>query len=174
MARIISPQAASGVCCLLLGLALASGLGCVAEKEVRKPVYHSDSTGGGLIQEINLLAMPVALNFDRQPGPDGFLIKIYASNRKRAKPFAIETGNIEIMMYDGLPDSASERPRRTWAYTAEELRPYVIQTSIGVGYQVAPLWGEAKPTHSKIAVLVRYTPLEGPPISSAPSIIAVR
>jgi hypothetical protein len=158
-------------------LALGLAAGCVSEKQQKKIHPKSEPGGSTAIQEINLLAIPVALNFDDKPGPDGFVIKIYAGNRNRAKPFPIESGKIEVLMYDGIPgvtENASLKPRRVWTYTAEELRQSQIQSSIGTGYQLAPLWGDAKPIQDKIAVVVRYTPVNGPPLSSAPSIIATR
>jgi hypothetical protein len=160
-------------CALALGLAL----GCVSEKQQKKIHPKPEPGGSAAIQEINLLAIPVALNFDDKPGPDGFVIKIYAGNRNRAKPFPIESGKIEVLMYDGIPgvtENAALKPRRVWTYTAEELRQSQIQSSVGTGYQLAPLWGDAKPVQNKIAVVVRYTPLNGPPITSAPSVIATR
>jgi hypothetical protein len=132
--------------------------------------------GRGTIDEINLLAIPVAVNLDGMPGVDGFVIKIYASSRKRPKPVAIEDGTIEIDMFDGIPTAAvgaPPKPLRTWKYTASELRPFLFQSSIGAGYEVAVAWGDAKPASNKIAVLVRYAPPSGTGITSAPSIISV-
>jgi hypothetical protein len=165
-------------CRLFLWGALAGSLAmsCVSEKQARKPADRSESRGGQ-IQEINLLAMPVALNLGAQPGPDGFVIKIYAGNSKRPKPFPIETGSIEVRMYDGVPgvtEPVTVRPRRVWTFSAAQLRPYELVTSIGAGYELALRWGDAKPTSDKISVVVHYTPPEGKTIISAPSIIAAR
>jgi hypothetical protein len=161
--------------CVIFAWTLASA--CVSEKHLKKPTISSPSGGGAPIQEINLLAVPVALNLDEKPGPDGFAIKIYAGNRNRPKPFPIEDGKIDILMFDGIPgvtENASPKPRRVWTYTAEELKPFEIQTSIGIGYQVAERWGDAKPVNGQIAVVVRYSPPQGRPITSAPSVIAAR
>src|SRR2546428_126067 len=65
----------------VLGLALA--LGCASVKP--KAPRHDESPAAS-IDQINLLAVPVALNFDQAPGLDGFVVKIYAGNRSRAKP----------------------------------------------------------------------------------------
>ena len=155
---------------------LATGLwsGCVSEPKSRKPA--AASSGGGTIEEINLLAVPVALNLDDKPGLDGFAIKVYAGSRKLPKPIAIQSGKIEVLMYDGIPgvtEGASLEPRRVWTYTAAELKPFEIRTSIGTGYQLAPLWGDAAPTRNKITVVVRYISPEGRSITSAPSVISV-
>jgi hypothetical protein len=132
--------------------------------------------GGTGIDEINLLAAPVALNFDQTPGPDGFIVKVYAASARQPKPVPIESGKIEVMMFDGSPDlhgAGLGRPLRVWNFTAEDLKPFEIHTSIGIGYQLAPLWGDAKPTGNKVSVIVRYTSPKGATITSAPSIIGV-
>jgi hypothetical protein len=151
--------------------------GCVSEKQAKALPRTSGPAGGGTIQEINLLAVPVALNMDEKPGPDGFVIKIYAGNRNRPKPFPIDEGKVEILMFDGIPgvtEGAARQPRRVWTYSAEQLKPFEIETSIGAGYELALNWGDAKPVFGKIAVVVRYTPPKGAPIASAPSVIAAR
>jgi hypothetical protein len=157
---------------VIAALLLAGG--CISEKPSHKSLPQSDSSGH--IEEINLLAVPVALNLDNRPGPDGFVIKIFAGSRKRPKPFPLEDGQIEILMFDGIPGmgDAVAQPRRIWTYSAQELKPYEVETSIGAGYQLAIPWGDAKPTHDKITVVARYTPRGGRPLTSAPSIIAAR
>jgi len=166
-------NAASVLCwgALLLG----GAFGCSTPSKETKAA--PPSPGSQSIQEINLLAIPVALNFDQKPGPDGFVIKVYASNRKRPKALPIEHGKIEVVMYDGIPgvtEGVSLEPRRTWTYTAAELKPFEVHNAIGTGYQLAPQWGDTPPTGNQISVLVRYTPEEGGIIRSAPSVIAVR
>lgn len=159
----------AGLLCLFLG--------CVSDQDSKKPSVTSFFGGGGpAIDEINLLAVPVALNLDGIPGLDGFVIKIYASNRERPKPVPIEAGSVEVLMYNGIPgvtENASQKPQRTWTYKASELKQFEINTSIGTGYQVAPIWGAEKPAGNKISVIVRYIPSQGKTITSAPSIISV-
>jgi hypothetical protein len=161
----------------MVGLALAMLVanGCISDKPRPKHVSQSDY-GTGPIDELNVLAVPVALNFDQSSGPDGFVIKIYAGSRKRAKPVAIENGRLEILMFDGTLDlNSSEEPKpwKTWTFTADEIRPFEIRSSIGVGYQLQPLWGKARPTQDKFTVIARYIPQKGRRIISQPSVIAV-
>lgn len=166
-------QLCSVAACAALLLGLASG--CVSEKQARKSVPAVEPSGP--IRQINLLAVPVAWNLDSRPGPDGFVIKIYAGNPKRPKPVPIDSGSIEVRMYDGIPGvtaPADTAPRRVWTYTAAELRLYQIQSSIGPGYQLVIPWGDAKPASDKITVVVSYAPPQGAPVVSAPSIIATR
>ena len=145
--------------------------GCVSAHKGSRTSGPAASAGG--IEEINLLAIPVGVNLDDVPGLDGFVIKIYASAPKRPKTVAIEDGTIDVLMFDGISGLSTAEPRATWSYSAQELERFEIQTSIGTGYQLAPLWGDRKPAESKIAVVVRYTPSEGTAIVSAPSIISV-
>jgi hypothetical protein len=168
----------SDCCFAVCGAALALGLlvGCVSEKAPVKRSAKSERTGGP-IEEITLLAIPVALNMDAQPGPDGFVIKIYAGGPKHPKSVPIEGGQLEVRMFDGIPgltEPAAAKPRRTWTFTAQDLKSYEIRTSIGTGYQLALHWEDAKPKREKISVVVGYLPTKGPALFSAPSIIATR
>lgn len=160
---------AAAVCC-----AVCLGVGCVTGS--RNAPAGSRGLAQAAVEEINLLAIPVAVNLDQNSGLDGFVIKVYASNRSQPKPMTIGSGTIEVFMFDGIlgvttaPDAA---PLRTWKYSAPELKEFQIDSSIGTGYQLALNWGENGPTSSKISVLVRYTPPQGSPVISAPSIISV-
>jgi hypothetical protein len=167
------PVALAVLVCLL---GLGSWTGCVSEPEQQKPRPRPAEGSGSGIQEIEVLALPVALNLDQVPGPDGFIIKVFATNRKRPKSIPIESGKLEIVMYDGVPGVTGPlppQPRRVWTYSAEQLKPFEIHSSIGVSYELAPLWGDAKPNGSRITVGVRYTAADGKVITSAPSVISV-
>jgi hypothetical protein len=156
-------------------LALGAWLGCVSEGKKARPVTSPDAKGAP-IDEINLLAAPAALNFGQTAGPVGFAVKVYASNHKEPKPVPIESGKIDILMFDGSPGLAGDslaKPLRVWSFGAADLKRFEIRTSIGVGYQLAPLWGEARPTGDKLTIVVRYTSGQGTSVTSAPSIIAV-
>jgi len=153
---------------------VAGWTGCVSESKPPKRTGTAQIRGGD-IEEINVLAVPVALSFDQAPGPDGFVVKIYASARKRPKPVPIENGKLELVMYDGmvgLMGPGSSQPLRVWTFTAQDLKAFEFHSTIGTGYQLAPLWGNDQPTSGKITILVRYIPPKGNPISSAPSIIS--
>lgn len=170
------PQAGrTAIRSLALALGLGFGLGCVSGGPSTQPRLQP-AADSGPVDEINLLAIPVALNLDARPGPDGFVIKIYASNKKRPKPVPLENGTLEVLMFDGIPGTTAELsapPLRTWTYPGDSLRQYEIRTSIGIGYQFAPQWGDAPPAQSRISVVARYTSREGATVTSAPSIISV-
>jgi hypothetical protein len=132
--------------------------------------------GGGRIavDQLHLLTIPLAINLDNVPGSDGFAIKVYASRAGEPKPVAIPRGSIEILMYDGViraTDLETARPLRTWTFAGDELRGRQYSTSIGVGYQFALPWGDAKPTADRITVLARYHSPDGKVIASLPSSI---
>jgi hypothetical protein len=170
--RILLQRLASpGV--LLVALFLA---GCVSDPQKKKPSAPPQPVATSGIQEINVLALPMALNFDAKPGPDGFVIKVYAANPKRPKPLPINEGKIEVFMFDGVPgmtQDATGEARRVWTYTATQLAEYQIKTSIGPAYQFALPWGDAIPKGDRITVAVRYTEPSGHFINSAPSVISV-
>ena len=153
----------------LLGLII----GCASPKQ-KNPSPHANSEGP--VDQLNMLAIPVALNFDQRPGPDGFVVKVYAGNRNRPRPVSILSGTLELLMYDGIlksPGLNTAKPRRTWKYTSEELQAHVLKSSIGICYQLAPQWGETKPLGEKISVVAHYTSPEGLSLYSAASVISV-
>lgn len=132
--------------------------------------------GGGrsAVDQLHLLTIPLAINFDNVPGADGFAIKVYASRAGEPKPVAIPRGSVEILMYDGViraGDLEKARPLHTWTFAVDALRDRQYRTSIGVGYQFALPWGEAKPTADRITVLARYRSPDGQVITSLPSSI---
>jgi hypothetical protein len=131
---------------------------------------------GEVIQEINLLSAPAALNFDGVPGPDGLSLRIYAGNAREPKCLAIRSGALEILMFDGMvsaADLATAVPRHVWSYPAGELGRYSQKTSIGFSYLLSPLWGRDKPTKNRVTVVARHRPVQGPTISSAPTVVFV-
>src|SRR5688572_23413946 len=90
---------------LFLLVLLAVLTGCATPK--KKPAV---SVGTQSITEINMLAVPVALNLDPLPGPDTVAIKIYAGNLREAKPVPITVGAIELLMFDGILKKSTNAP----------------------------------------------------------------
>jgi hypothetical protein len=130
--------------------------------------------GGSSVDELHLLTIPLAINFDTEPGADGFAIKVYASRASDPKPVSMPRGSMEILMYDGVvraADLEKARPLRTWSFAADALRDHQYRTSIGVGYQFALAWGDARPAADHITVLARYRSPEGQVIASLPGSI---
>lgn len=135
----------------------------------------SKGSRGG-IDELHLFTVPVALNLDREPGADGFEIKVYASAAERAKGVPISKGSLEVVMFDGVVTAGAvdaAKPLHTWTYTASELKAFASNSSLGVGYRMAIRWGKDAPKGSSITVMVRHLLPKRDPIYSTPSVIAV-
>lgn len=127
------------------------------------------------IQELHLLTMPVALNLDGAPGPDGVAVKLFANVGNATKPAPIRSGEIEILLFDGLlgtNPSPMPRPARTWTYTARELRGFETQAMVGTGYQLTLRWGDFRPRSDRVTVIARHPLGEGRYLYSTPGVIA--
>jgi hypothetical protein len=132
---------------------------------------------GGGIDGLHLFAVPVAVDLDQLPGPDGVALRVYASSGDRAKGVPIRKGILEILMYDGAiaevaPGSQPQQPLRTWSFKADQLKPGSSGT-LGQGYRFALRWETNAPTTGRVTVIARYTPPKGRPLYSPPSGISV-
>ena len=143
-------------------LLLAACVGC-----------RSVSSGvGGQINQLHLLVTSVALNLDGKPGPDGVGARLYASRRGEAAALPITEGTLEILMFDGnvpLDELSQHQPLHAWTYPAEKLKRQIHETSVGISYRFAALWGDDPPKGDRVTVVARYTGPSGQPIYSAPS-----
>ncbi len=124
--------------------------------------------GGADIDSLNVLTFPVAVNLDEQPGSDGFAIKLYAGNIRHAKTRPIQTGNLDVLLYDGVPLSNDAQPLKTWTFTADQLGTYQINATIGVGYQLALRWDNERPTQPRFSVVTRLRREGKPDVLSSP------
>ena len=144
---------------LLLGAGCATGLG-----------------GNGGIDSLHLFSVPVALDLDGAPGPDGFGATIYASAAAKAKGLPITSGKIEVLMFDGTMAAeagTNAAPKKTWSFTSAELKDHLVQTALGVGYRFTLSWADTPPLQNRITVVARYLPSRGRPVPSSPATIAV-
>ena len=131
---------------------------------------------GPEVQSLHLFCVPIAVNLDGQPGPDGFSVRVFAKGPKSSKSVLVPKGAIELEMYDGaLVEGQSSRPAplRTWRFEGRELESHSGQSAVGPGYRFTLRWEEARPTKSRISIVVRYLPVSGPPVVSAPSSVAM-
>ena len=119
------------------------------------------------------------MDLDGEPGPDSFGLTLYASAGGAAKGVAITSGQLEILMFDGAltPERFAQTdttlPRRRWTFTSVDLKRSSLKTSLGLGYRLTPGWGDTPPRRDAITVVVRYLPIRGSAIVSAPVTIAV-
>jgi hypothetical protein len=73
--------------------------GCITEgKEQRKIKKLGSPPPNARITELHLWTMPVGINLDGRPGPDGFSLKVYASGPDYPKPIPLREGVLEILM----------------------------------------------------------------------------
>ncbi len=134
------------------------------------------SAGNSGVDQLHLFAVPVAVDIDQLPGPDGVAVRVYASSGERAKGVTIKKGLLEILMYDGAMteiNPANQTPLRTWSFQPEQLKAGSGSSSLGVGYRFVLPWEQNVPTLGRVTVLARYTAPKGRPIYSSPSGISV-
>lgn len=128
------------------------------------------------IDTLHLFSVPVALDLDGSPGPDGFGVTLYASAATRARGIPITKGAMEILMFDGALESGAKTnaaPRRVWTYTPADLKRFAIKTSLGAGYRFTQRWGDTPPLESRVTIVVRLVSPRQTSIQSAPTTIAV-
>ena len=126
------------------------------------------------IEALHVFALPVALNLDSSPGPDGFGVTVYASAETPAKGLPITAGQLEILMFDGALSAKrtiKAAPRQSWAFTATDLKEHMVKTSLGTGYRFTPRWTNAPPQNSRITIVVQYAPVRGALLQSEPTTI---
>ncbi len=119
--------------------------------------------------------MPVALNLDGGPGPDGVAIKLFANIGNAAKPAPIRSGEIEILLFDGLlsdKNLPTLQPAHTWTFTAKELKEFETQAMVGTGYQLTLRWGSFKPKSDRVSIIARHPIGDGRYLYSTPGVIA--
>lgn len=152
-----------------LGTLALFGAGCAGGPKAAKPF------AGGPIAEVHVITAPVGLNLDQIPGVDGFSMKLYANNASNPKTVAIESGAIDILMYQGTFYGRTNppEPAKVWHFEAAELKRQQIETSLGVGYDFVLLWGTNRPTQRLITVQAKYSDPQGRAVFSPPSSVTV-
>lgn len=116
----------------------------------------------------------MAVDVDGRPGPDGFGVRLYASHRRAKEATPIESGTLELMMFDGRlagGELEAATPLKTWRFAAQELKARAQKTEIGTSYRFILSWGAQRPTKGTITIVARYEPLRGRPVRSGPGTI---
>jgi hypothetical protein len=129
----------------------------------------------GKIVQLNLITVPVALDLDGQPGPDGVSVKLYATAEGNPKPVPIRQGTLEVLLFDGPFQRQKAHPPilKQFHFSATELRQMEFTAKIGIGYQLALPWGTNLPSHRIMSVAARYSVSPGNQVSSQPSSVTV-
>ena len=155
---------------LLVALVLVAG--CTSEEPRReRPVVRP---GPDRIEELHLFGLPVALELDGRPGPDGIGVRLYASARGTARGLAIRRGTLDVLMFEGAVDPELLRttpPHEVWSFPATDLQAMSARTSLGVGYQLALRWAKRPPRSGAVTVMARYLSPDGQVLYSAPDVI---
>ncbi len=126
------------------------------------------------IQSLHLFSVPVAVNLDSDPGPDGFAVRLFAKGSKSSKGVAIPNGTVEIQMFDGISQNRTNSlPLRTWSFSGSELKKHEGRSAVGLGYRFTLRWEEARPTQSRFSIQAHYVPSSGKAVSSAPSSVTM-
>ena len=132
-------------------------------------------TAAPAIAEFHVVPLPVALNLDALPGPDGFAVKLFAVGPKEPKSVRIARGSVELQLFDGVLQGgdAAVRPIRTWTLTPDQLKEFEQEAVIGVHYQFTLRWETPTPTGERVPVVGAYRDPEGRVVPSAPAVITV-
>ena len=164
-------------CALALGAGGSAGCTTGASRgdggSVSSPNKKPKRTSG--ILELHLLTMPVALNLDGAPGPDGVAVKLFANVGNAAKPAPIRSGEIEILLFDGLLNDKNVpalQPAHIWTFTAKELKEFETQAMVGTGYQLTLRWGSFRPKSDRVSIIARHPIGDGRYLYSTPGVIA--
>lgn len=125
-----------------------------------------------LITQLNVMIAPAVLNLDAVPGPDGIGLKLHAFSPTSAKSVAIREGRLEFLVYDrqGVLEDPP-RPFHQWRFEADELAAHRSEAAVGFVYDFLLNWMPKTLASSRIAVVARYHPAQGPTITSTPSAI---
>lgn len=159
---------------LVLGLAVGCGTGGSGTTSGTGMRGRGSQRSSGIL-ELHLLTMPVALNLDGAAGPDGVAVKLFANVGNAAKPGQIRSGEIEILLFDGLltgNNAPLPQPAHTWTFTAKDLKSYETQAMVGTGYQLTLRWGGFKPKNDRVTVIARHPIGDGRYLYSTPGVIA--
>ena len=97
----------------------------------------------GDVDDILVLADPVAANWDGQVGSDGLDVGVLLFRHDRKLPVTVK-GTLELRLYEGVvraEDLSKARPLRTWRFDSAQLRSLLGRTPAGWGYALRLPWG---------------------------------
>ena len=160
-----------GACSLANGLA-SLGLLCLLLGCATDGLSPASASG---ITHLYLFSAPVAVTFGGGASADGIALKIFACQRETSKGVPIRTGQLEILMFDGLVEATNAHhltPLKAWSLAAKDLKRFEFNRTAGVGYDLALGWEQAKPTAVRITVLARYRVSKDRFVESEPTIIS--
>lgn len=136
---------------------------------------RSSGAAKDTIVQLNVITVPMALDLDGRPGPDGVAVKLYANEAQKPKAIRIRGGTLELLMFDGTFFGRTNvpPPLRTFRFSGAELRTREFKSNIGYGYEFSLPWGTNRPSQRIMGVAARYTASDGRVITSRPSSVTV-
>jgi len=130
----------------------------------------------GDVDDILVLADPVAANWDGQVGSDGLDVGVLLFRHDRKLPVTVK-GTLELRLYEGVvraEDLSKARPLRTWRFDSAQLRSLLGRTPAGWGYALRLPWGPNRPATSSVTLTARYIAPSGRTVHAPPVAIATR
>ncbi|MGC9453929.1 MAG: hypothetical protein ACP5HU_03615 [Phycisphaerae bacterium] len=127
------------------------------------------------IDALELRAMPSAINWDDEPGPDGLRAEVFCYRIDQPEPFPVE-GQLEFLLYEGRlrgGELASADPLLTWRFGPSELRGLMIRRLGLWGYSMQLAWGDRMPRTSSVTLIARHRSPEGRTVHSSPISISM-
>ena len=128
------------------------------------------------IDRVNLWAVPMAVNWDSEPAPDGINVRVYLY-RLRGRDVQTTTGRgeVEFLLFEGTDEQAlAAAPFHTWRFTAAQLEPFLTRDSYGLWcHQMGLPWGKHVPATPSVTLVARYIDKTGSAVASAPASILV-
>jgi len=123
------------------------------------------------VDKIELASRPAVVNLDDKPGPDGVSITLRLYNLEQPLAFALQTGVIEFVLYEGnIKDAevADAEPFHVWRFSANQINNSGRKVLVGWQYALSLDWLGKPPTSSAVTLVARIPRPGGTPIYAHP------
>ena len=133
------------------------------------------------VDRLLLFLSPTAMNFDGQPGLDGFSGTLYGYRRDQPKSVALEDGELELLLFAGvlkgrpLTEGADQpTPVQVLRYDASQLKLHEVIFPIGVAYKFSNVrWDKSALPAGDITVVARFVPASGEALWTKPATLTL-
>jgi len=161
--------------CVLLSLSCVTEYSGSNQRLRSHPIAQPTKISSNEIVEINLMAVPVGLNFDDSPSLDGVSLKLFFMTADYPKAVDVVDGEVEVLMFDGLFVSDNQSPplKKRWRFDVGELSRYGYESVLGYGYELNLPWGSDVPERNNVSVVVGFRRSDGEWLVSKSSTISV-
>jgi len=127
-----------------------------------------------VVDVIYIDALPVAMNWDEKPGPDGLEAQVHFYRMDQPLPVTV-SGTLELLLFEGKVSAAAaqaNRPFHTWSFTTRELAGTLRKDLAGWGYAMRLAWGSPAPAAGMVTLIGRYQASGGEWVYSSPVAVA--